>query len=90
MQDCTDLIGEDLVAEAWNTKLADEAFNYGCQLMSVADKIAKENNLEHLKEQRHPPETDEDSLESKLHIVYSLAKWLMFYGKNGHGYEADF
>ena len=90
LQDCTDLIGEDLVAEAWNTKLADETFNYGCQLMSVADKVAKENNLEHLKEQRLPPETDEDSLESKLHIVYSLAKWLMFYGKNGHGYEADF
>ena len=58
--------------------------------MSVADKVAKENNLEHLKEQRLPPETDEDSLESKLHIVYSVAKWLMFYGKNGHGYEADF
>lgn len=37
-----------------------------------------------------PPETDEDSFEWNLHIVYSLAKWLIFYGKNGHGYEADF
>ena len=58
--------------------------------MAVADKIAKEKNLEYLKLQRLPPDTDEDTIESKLHIAYSLAKWLIFYGKNGHGYEADF
>jgi hypothetical protein len=33
-----------------------------------------------------PPDKDEDSIESQLHIVFSLAKWLIFYGKNGHGY----
>lgn len=90
MQDCSDLIGEELVAEAWNTKLADEALDYGKRLMKVADKIASENNLEYLKAQRAPPDTNEDSVEWKLHIVYSLAKWLIFYGANGHGYEADF
>ncbi len=90
MQDCIDLIGEDLVNEAWDTKLADEALDYGNGLMTVADKIAHENNLQYLKAQRMPPETDEDNIEWKLHIVYSLAKWLIFYGKNGHGYEADF
>lgn len=55
--------------------------------MNKVDKLAKEH---HLKSQRISPETDEDSIESKLHIVYSLAKWLTFYGRNGHGYEADF
>ena len=90
LQDCIDLIGEDLVNEAWETKLADEALNYGNRLMTVADNLAKENKLEDLKTQRLPPDTDEDSIESKLHIVFSLAKWLIFYGKNGHGYEADF
>lgn len=90
LQDCTDIIGEDLVNEAWETKLADDTLDYGNRLMAVADKLAKEHNLEHLKTQRHPPDTDEDSIESKLHIVYSLAKWLVFYGKNGHGYEVDF
>ncbi len=58
--------------------------------MPDAEKIAKERNLEYLKTQRCPPESDEETIESKLHIVYSLAKWLIFYGKNGHGYEADF
>ena len=90
MQDCIDLIGEDLVNEAWGSKLADDTLDYGNRLMNIADKIAKENDLQHLKEQRLPPETDEDSIEGKLHIVYSLAKWLIFYGRNGHGYEADF
>ena len=88
--DCVDLIGEDLANEAWETKLAKETLDYGNRLMSVAEKIASDNDLEYLKDQKVPPDVDEETLESKLHIVYSLAKWLIFYGKNGHGYEADF
>lgn len=90
LTDCIDLIGEELVNEAWGTKLADETLDYGNRLMTIADKISKEHNLEYLKEQRIPSDVDEDTIESKLHIVYSLAKWLVFYGKNGHGYEADY
>ncbi len=90
LQDCIDILGEDLVNEAWETKLANETLDYGNRLMAVADKLAKERNLEYLKTQRLPPDKDEDAIESKLHIVFSLAKWLIFYGKNGHGYEADF
>ena len=90
LKDCIDLIGKELVEEAWKTKLADETLDYGNRLMEVADKIAKENGLEYLKEQKNPPEISEDTIEWKLHIVISLAKWLIFYGRNGHGYEADF
>lgn len=87
---CVELIGEELVNEAWKTKLADATLDYGYRLMQAADNIAAKHNLEFLKEQRQPPEVPEDSMESKLHIVYSLAKWLIYYGSNGHGYEADF
>lgn len=90
LDDCKDLIGEELYVEAWGSKLGDETLLYGQKLMSIADKVAKENQLEYLKEQRIPPEFDEESLESKLHILFSAAKWLIFYGKNGHGFEADF
>jgi hypothetical protein len=89
LNDCIELLGEELVAEAWNSHLANDTLDYGNRLMSAVDKIAIEKNLEYLKLQRDPPD-DIDSFESKLHIVYSLAKWLIFYGKNGHGYEADF
>jgi len=90
LSDCIDVIGEDLVSEAWVSKLADETLDYGNRLMNAANNIAKENKLEYLKEQKNPPDTDENQIGFKLHIVYSLAKWLIFYGKNGHGYEADF
>jgi alpha-L-fucosidase len=90
LKDCEDLIGEDLLNEGWGTKFADETLEYGKQLMAIADKVASENNLLYLKEQRIPPDTDEESLESKIHILYAAAKWLIFYGKNGHGFEADF
>ena len=90
LDDCKDLIGEELHLEAWGTKLATDTLIYGQQLMEIADKIARENNLLYLSEQRFPPDAGEDSLESKVHILYAAAKWLIFYGKNGHGYEADF
>lgn len=90
LQDCEDLIGEDLLNEGWVTKFADETLAYGQKLMTIADNAASENNMLYLKEQRMPPDTDEDSLESKIHILYAAAKWLIFYGKNGHGFEADF
>lgn len=89
LQYCIDLIGEDLVNEAWETKPGDEALDYGNRIMAITDKSEKERNLEYLEAQRLPPDTNENTIESKLHILYSLAKWLMFYGKNGHGYKAD-
>jgi hypothetical protein len=90
LNDCEDLIGQELLNEAWNSKLAVDTLIYGEQLMAIADKIAAENNLLYLKDQRLPPDIDEQSIESKIHILYSAAKWLIFYGKNGHGFEADF
>jgi hypothetical protein len=90
LDDCKELIGEDLYNQAWETKLAPETLLYGQQLMAIGDKVATEHNLLYLKNQRIPPDTDEDSLESKVHILYAAAKWLIFYGENGHGYEADF
>lgn len=90
LTDCIDLVGEELVQEAWETKLAPEALDYGQRLMAAASTIAKEHGLEYLKTQRLPPDVDEESLESKLHILFSAARWLIFYGRNGHGYEADY
>ena len=90
LNSCVDVIGEALVSEAWETKLGAATLDYGNRLMEVADKVAQKEGLAHLKTQRIPPDKDEDGLQSKLHIVYSLARWLIFYGKNGHGYEADY
>ncbi|WP_246057533.1 hypothetical protein [Leptospira gomenensis] len=90
LRDCEDLIGEKLTSEAWISKLSHEALDYGNRLMDIADKLAIKHNLEYLKSIRIPPKSEGDSMDAKLHILFSLAKWLIFYGKNGHGYEADY
>ena len=88
--DCQELIGEDLLNEAWSNHLAEEAVDYAHRLIAAVTPAAQQHGLEYLKDQYEPPEAEPESLESQLHIVYSLARWLIFYGSRGHGYEADF
>lgn len=90
LADCQELIGEDLLNEAWSNHLAEEAVDYAQRLIATVTPTAQQHRLEYLKDQYEPPEADPESLESQLHIVYSLARWLIFYGSRGHGYEADF
>lgn len=71
LRDCIDLIGEDLVNEAWETKQANDALDYGNRLMAIADKLAKEHNLEYLKTQRLPPDTDEDTKEQTAYHLFT-------------------
>ena len=90
LADCQDLISEDLLNEAWSNHLAEEAVDYAQRLIAAVTPPAQQHGLEYLKDQYEPPEAEPESLESQLHIVYSLARWLIFYGSRGHGYEADF
>ena len=90
LADCQELIGEDLLNEAWSNHLAEEAVAYAQRLIAEVTPTAQQHGLEYLKDQYEPPEAEPESLESQLHIVYSLARWLIFYGSRGHGYEADF
>lgn len=90
LEDCIDLIGEKLAREAWVTKSASEALDYAERLLKVSDSIAKVHNLEYLSIQYDIPSFPPKKLESNLHIVYSLIRWLKFYAGNGHGYEACF
>jgi len=90
LSSCSDIMPRSLIEKAWTSQKAENTLVYGRELMDVALDIAKQNNLSHLQEQRDAPDSPEDSLESKLHIVFSLANWLIFFGSHGHGYEADF
>jgi hypothetical protein len=89
LDDCRSLIGNELYEEAYVTKLADGTLHYGQQLMAIAEKKAAEHNATYLKDQRQPP-AELGSIEFRIHVLYSAAKWLIFYGKNGHGFEADY
>ncbi|UII31255.1 hypothetical protein LVD17_23470 [Fulvivirga ulvae] len=88
--DCETILGSELLEMAYESKLADETQDYANRLMDVADRFAEENKCSALKNQRKPPENDEDTPESKAHILFSAAKWLKFWSSRGHGMEADF
>jgi len=86
---CEELIGKELYEAAWETHLADSTLQYGERLLEVADQMAAKHDLLYLKDQHLPPDIEVGSLPSQVHILYSAARWLIFYGKNGHGFEAD-
>ena len=90
LDDCEKIMGPELYNEAYSSKLAEEAIDYGNRILSLANTYAKENNLEHLRNVRNPPDADEFSPESLVHILYSSAKWVKWWGERGHGYEAYF
>ncbi|AUP77667.1 hypothetical protein [Flavivirga eckloniae] len=89
LRNCEDLIG-DLVYGIYGSSLAEGTLEYGYKLINKADEIAKKHDLIYLKKQREAPDEWSGHIKSRLHLIYSLANWLIFYGKNGHGYEADF
>lgn len=89
LNDCAHLIGPDLLNQAWESKFASQSLIYGREIMAIADLEALKNNLHYLKDQRIPPDNVE-TIESNIHILYSAAKWLIYYSERGHGYEADF
>jgi hypothetical protein len=90
LRDCEDIIGKDLYEEAYISKLSQETVDFGNRLMKVADEYSKKHNCEYLKAQRIIPDFDEDKPETKAHILFSAAKWLIWWGELGHGFEADF
>tara|TARA_R110001592_G_scaffold361571_1_gene672516 strand:- start:580 stop:1254 length:675 start_codon:yes stop_codon:yes gene_type:complete len=90
LNDCQEIIGKELHDEAYESKLAHETKNYANRLMEVAKKYANDNNCPELINIRKPPQSDEDSPESKAHILFSAGKWLKYWSEKGHGMEADF
>jgi len=90
LRDCEGIIGEQMLETAYTSQLSHGAIMFGQQIMRIADDYATQNGVIYLKNQRIPPDFDEDSAESKAHIMFSAAKWLLWWGERGHGYEADF
>lgn len=90
LDDCEKILGKKLHLQAWGSMFAKEALEYGKQIMKIAENYAKKNNCMHLKEQRIPPEKEERTPESNAHILFSAAKWLIFWAERNHGYEVDF
>lgn len=87
---CSDLINESLINEAWVSKMADDALDYGKRLSVAITTVAKERGLEHLLTPDSECEYEVDSVEDRICMIAALSRWLIFYGSHGHGYIADY
>ena len=96
LNDCQDILGEEMMKEAHTSMTADEAKDFGNRLMENAREYAKEHKVEHLENQVMPDEadgvhgSDDKTPASNAHIMFSAANWLLWWSTRGHGFEADF
>jgi hypothetical protein len=93
LESCRDVLGELLLADAWNSKFPEEALAYGRALLAAADaaeaaRAAKRPLravLTHLRLVK-PPAPIADQLE----IVRAAGRWYVFWGERGHAIRAWF
>jgi hypothetical protein len=80
LQDCVDIIGEDLLKSSYELKLPAELMAYGKQLITRAEQHAAQHGLD-------LAQLDEDTakgIERQLHIVLSAGRWCVFWAERGH------
>lgn len=87
LKDCSEIIGEKLIDEAWNSKLPTETMAYGHALLKCASNYATLHQID--LDLVHDAE-DPDSSEAHLDIVQAAGRWCVFWGERGHWLEAYF
>lgn len=91
LEDCQDVIGEELLGEAWMHHRAAELLDYGGRLRARAATYAGEHGVTAVLDRRDvPEEADLDHPILRAHITDSAARWCLFWGERGHGMIADF
>lgn len=87
LSDCSAIIGERLLSDAWNSKLPADTIKYGQELLQSSVEFAKSNQIDLSKV--HTLD-DPDSIEFKLDVVQSAGRWCVFWGERGHWLESYF
>jgi hypothetical protein len=86
LKDCTEIIGEQLLENAYETKLAPDSLAYGTTLSDRAQSYSRESGVQIPADSPNDP----DCIEFRLHVVVCAAKWCQFWADRGHGTEAYF
>jgi hypothetical protein len=87
LNDCTEIIGNELVASAYQSKLPAETESYGAALLQRAVNFGNARSIDttllHMAD-------DPDSAEFHLDVVFSAGRWCRFWGERGHWLDAYF
>jgi hypothetical protein len=87
LNDCADIIGDELLEAAWNSKLPEETKEYGDHLIQSAMAYAKRENIN---TSLTANVDDPDSKEFHYDVVIAAGNWCRFWAERGHWLEAYF
>jgi hypothetical protein len=95
LTDCRDVLGKDLLNEAWNHKLPDAAVSYGQALLAAA---AAAEAASFAPKPRHTilsriglaKAAEPIAIAEQLDIVRAAGRWFIFWGERGHPIRAWF
>jgi hypothetical protein len=87
LQDCAEIIGDELMDRAYEDLMPKELVAYGETLLEHADRFAATEGCEHIKEVARDYELQSEA-ESQAHILYAAGRWCVFWGSRGHFLDA--
>jgi hypothetical protein len=87
LKDVEDVLGPELSERAYKNMLANDLLVYGEQLLAKATAFAAERGVSHVADV-DDLSYDEDSDESRAHLIFAAAKWCLFWARRGHGLSA--
>ncbi|HKA73954.1 MAG TPA: hypothetical protein VKE26_19240 [Xanthobacteraceae bacterium] len=99
LNDCEGILGETLLADAWNSKFPEEAVAYGQALLAAADaaeaagtsaKPPRQTLFSRLGLTKAPEPAEQVALADQLDIARAAGRWFIFWGERGHAIRAWF
>ena len=89
LQDVQDVLGAELMDQAYRRMLPGELKQYGTKLLEKAKAFARAHGVA-LIERRPPSDVDEGGAAARADIIFAAAKWCLFWAERGHGLEPWF
>ncbi len=89
LQDCGEVLGPEIIEQAWTTMLADELANWSKAVAASCRDYAESDDLRRVIGERDI-EDEFGTPARNLHIADSAARWAAFWSSRGHGSEAYF
>jgi hypothetical protein len=83
LHDCEDIIGQELLEQAYEDQLPEQLVAYGKTLIDHARRYASQNGCADVEQQQHPPDEIE-SPRGRAHILFAAGRWCVFWGARGH------
>jgi hypothetical protein len=95
LTDCRDVLGEDLLNEAWNSKLPEAAIWYGEALLAAAAvaeaaDVTPKRRRTILSLVGRTKTAESVAVAEQLDIVRAAGRWFIFWGQRGHAIRAWF